>query len=54
MVCADKNIIQTRKKDKLAHGIGLHSVDIKVDKYNGIMDINYDEGEFRVAVILYI
>lgn len=35
--------LQTTKKNKRFHGIGLKSVIKTVDKYNGIYDWNYDE-----------
>lgn len=56
---AYKNIIksqgklQTTKKEKQGHGIGLESVREVVERYNGIMQIDYEDNLFVVLVILY-
>ncbi len=49
-----KGKLQTRKSDDTVHGIGVKSVESTVNKYNGIVKINYDEKEFRVKIMLYI
>ncbi|MDE7432510.1 MAG: GHKL domain-containing protein [Lachnospiraceae bacterium] len=46
--------IHTRKKNQTLHGIGLRSVQAVLDKYNGLLDIEYNDKEFMVHVILYI
>lgn len=46
--------LQTRKSDDTIHGIGVKSVEATVNKYNGIVKINYDEKEFRVKIMLYV
>lgn len=44
----------TRKSDKISHGIGLENIRIIVNKYNGQLDINYDENVFEVDILLYL
>ena len=45
--------LQTTKKDKDNHGIGLRSVEAVIKKYDGIMDIDYDNSNFCVSILLY-
>ncbi|WP_097026714.1 sensor histidine kinase [Clostridium peptidivorans] len=45
--------LQSTKKDKDNHGIGLRSVETVVRKYDGIMDIDYDDSNFTVSILLY-
>lgn len=45
--------INTRKNDKELHGIGLKSVKFVVDKYDGTMDIKYDDNQFCIDIVLY-
>lgn len=45
--------LQTTKKDKDNHGIGLRSVETVVKKYDGIIDIDYDDSDFMVSILLY-
>ena len=44
----------TRKEERYSHGIGLKSVDAVVQKYNGLVDIEYDEREFVVHILMYL
>ena len=44
----------TRKEESQLHGIGLKSVDAVVQKYNGLVDIEYDETEFVVNILMYL
>lgn len=46
--------LQTNKSDSLSHGIGLQNVKYAVKKYNGTVDISYDQTWFKVCVMLYI
>lgn len=46
--------IVTKKNNKELHGIGLKSVKNVVDKYDGTVDIDYDDKQFRLKVVLYI
>jgi sensor histidine kinase regulating citrate/malate metabolism len=46
--------MQTRKVDKAAHGIGLKSVQLALDKYHGQLDIEYEKNEFDVTGMLYL
>ena len=45
--------IATTKKDKKRHGLGLISVEETVNKYNGTMQTDYENGRFDVTVSLY-
>ena len=45
--------LQTIKKEKQGHGIGLESVREVTERYNGIMQIDYLDKMFIVVVILY-
>lgn len=44
----------TTKYDKNSHGIGINSVKKIVEKYNGVLDISYNENLFQTKVILYM
>ena len=48
------NKLMTRKSDKISHGIGLENIRFIVNKYNGQLDINYDENVFEVDILLYL
>lgn len=45
--------LQTTKKDKFNHGLGISNVERIVEKYNGTMEIEYDKEKFCVSVLLY-
>jgi len=49
----DSGQFLTSKKDSINHGIGLSSVQRKVDKYNGELLTDYENGLFRATVLLY-
>ena len=44
----------TNKHDKHSHGIGMQNIKNVVEKYNGIMKINYDDSWFEIIVVLYV
>ena len=44
----------TRKKNGSAHGIGLESVQNIVEKYDGILDLEYENKKFVTSIILYL
>lgn len=44
----------TRKKEKNMHGIGLQSVNNVIEKYNGLMELEYSDSEFSVDILLYV
>lgn len=53
----DKNItinknLETSKKDKTSHGIGLKNVKNVIKKYDGELSINYTESTFIASFIL--
>ena len=43
----------TRKEDKALHGIGLKSVEMAVQRYDGTLEIKTDEESFQIDVLLY-
>ncbi len=47
------NKFKSVKRNDELHGIGIESVKKIVDKYNGIMKINYSEYKFVVEIILF-
>lgn len=49
----DGNII-TSETNKELHGIGLNNIKKIVNKYNGIMNIDYTNNEFKVDIMLYL
>lgn len=46
--------ILTTHGDKKNHGIGLQSVKKVIQKYNGIMNIDYSDNIFSVSLLIYI
>lgn len=46
--------MQTRKKDVKMHGIGIKSVQSAVEKYQGVLEIAYDDKEFSADVLMYV
>jgi two-component system sensor histidine kinase AgrC len=46
--------ILTSKKEKQKHGYGLSNVEKIIKKYNGYMEIDYANWEFRVDFIIYL
>lgn len=49
----EKGKLITTKEDKKMHGIGLKSVETVVEKYEGVMDISYNDVKFDVTIIIY-
>lgn len=43
----------TTKNDNLLHGIGLQNVNSVVEKYQGTVDINYDDVWFKISIMMY-
>jgi len=50
---AESRIIASQKGGE-EHGHGLKNIKNAVDKYNGNLDISYDETTFAVDVLLYL
>lgn len=49
----DKNFrIETRKKDKFNHGIGIENLKFVIEKYDGIIDFQIDKNLFKVRIII--
>lgn len=46
-------MVETTKRDKRCHGIGLQNIKSCVEKYNGEMKIEVKKGEFRITFILF-
>ena len=46
--------ILTSKKEKQKHGYGLSNVEKIIKKYNGYMEIDHANGEFRADFIIYL
>lgn len=44
---------QTDKPDRKNHGLGLLSVEETVEKYEGTLSLEYEEGKFEASAILY-
>lgn len=44
----------TTRKNGGSHGYGLKNVENSVNKYNGQLDISYDDNIFSVTIILYV
>lgn len=47
-----KNRLQTTKKDKMWHGIGMGAVRQTVEQYNGLMKINHENNIFKTNVMM--
>ncbi|MDD4730221.1 MAG: ATP-binding protein, partial [Dysgonamonadaceae bacterium] len=54
IVIKDTNKFFSRKQDCENHGLGLRSVQNVVNKYDGVMQVLYDEKVFRVKVLIYL
>ncbi len=46
------NLPQTTKKDNVKHGFGLKSISQVAEKYGGAMNCSYEDGWFKVKVLL--
>lgn len=46
-------IIKTRKKEIDYHGYGLENIKDSVEKYNGIMDIDIENNQFKMKILLH-
>ncbi len=46
--------IETKKNNKELHGMGLKSIQSVVDKYDGVMNINYNDRKFEMEIALYV
>lgn len=44
--------LSTQKQDKKHHGIGLRSIRRIAEKYDGTLDVNFENGIFRLSVLL--
>lgn len=54
IVTIKRGKLMTNKLDSPSHGIGLENVENAVEKYNGTVDISYNEIWFKVCIMLYI
>ena len=46
------NLPGTTKKDNVKHGFGLKSIGQVAEKYDGAMNVSYEDGWFKVKVLL--
>ena len=46
------NLPRTTKKDNVKHGFGLKSIGQVAEKYGGAMNVSYEDGWFKVKVLL--
>ena len=46
------NLPSTTKKDNVKHGFGLKSIGQVAEKYDGAMNVSYEDGWFKVKVLL--
>lgn len=53
-VIEEEGVIISRKKDTQNHGLGLKSIKATVEKYRGIIDVNYTDNKFIVKILMYI
>lgn len=51
---AKNGVLKTIKSNKIEHGIGLNSVQEVVQKYNGEVEMEYDDREFCIMIVLYM
>ncbi len=54
VVIEESGKFKTTHKDKEEHGFGIKNVNNVVEKYGGMMDINYEKNIFQVMIIMYI
>ena len=48
----NNNLPKTTKKDNVKHGFGLKSISQVAEKYGGAMNCSFDDGWFKVKVLL--
>ncbi|MDO5402473.1 MAG: GHKL domain-containing protein [Eubacteriales bacterium] len=46
------NVLQTTKKDKMWHGIGMGAVRQTVEQYNGLMSVKHDKNVFKTNIMM--
>lgn len=51
-IVVQKNQYISDKEDKSAHGIGISSIRDIVEKYEGTLDISYDDTSFKVIILI--
>lgn len=49
-----EGIIHTSHRDKRNHGLGLESVKKVLTKYDGTMDLEYDDRKFNTSLLMYV
>lgn len=49
----EQGALRTNKENWLNHGIGLQNVGLVAEKYNGTVDINFDDNWFNICVMFY-
>lgn len=51
-IVVQKNQYISDKEDKSAHEIGISSIRDIVEKYEGTLDISYDDTSFKVVILI--
>lgn len=54
IIIEEGGMIHTSESDKNNHGLGLESVKTVLEKYNGTIDIEYDDSTFHTALLMYV
>jgi len=54
IISKEKGKIRTSHSDKNNHGIGLESVELVLEKYNGTMEFKYDSNKFHTALLMFV
>ncbi|MDD3339849.1 MAG: GHKL domain-containing protein [Lachnospiraceae bacterium] len=44
----------SRKEDRINHGIGIQSVQMVLEKYDGVMQITHEKKKFKVKLLMYL
>lgn len=52
-IIKEKETFITDKKDSSSHGIGLKTLKTIVEKYDGTIDISYDEDSFHIILLIH-
>ena len=53
-IIEEEGKLLTTKEDKERHGIGLINIEKVLKKYDGTMDIDYEDNVFSVTILMYI
>ena len=48
-----EGVLSTTNKNKGDHGIGLKNIKSVLEKYNGTIDFEYDDDNFKTTLLMY-